>query len=92
MGVVLEEVDDVPPARVVLGMREHGGRVRGPCERDAQDVANRRFRAVGHQDQPVRQIERLVDVVGHHHHGPAGFLPDAQQDVLQLESRQRIEL
>ena len=37
MGVVLEEVDDVPPARVVLRMREHRGARAWPREGHFQD-------------------------------------------------------
>ena len=55
-------------------------------------LADGRFRAVGHQDQAVGEVQRFVDVVRHHHDDQLRLLPHAQQRVLQLEARQRVEL
>ena len=68
MRVMFEEVDHMPPASVVLGMPEHGTAQARPRERHLENVADGGFRAVGHQDQPVGEIQRLVDIMRHHHH------------------------
>jgi hypothetical protein len=92
MGVMLEEVDHVPAARVVLRVRQHSGTGARPRERHLQDVADGRLGPVGHQDQTIGEVKRLVDVMRDHHHRLARLLPDPQENVLQLEARQRVEL
>ena len=67
-------------------------RSRGRAQVDAQDLADRRRRAVGHHHDAVRQQHRLVDVVRDHHHRAAACLrDDLQQLVLQVRAGQRVE-
>jgi hypothetical protein len=47
--MMLEELDHVAPASMVVGMRQHGGAAPRTCERHGQRIAYRRLRAVGHQ-------------------------------------------
>ena len=49
-----------PGARAPPPVRAAAGTAR-------QDLADRGRRTVGHQDQPIGEIQRLVDVVRHHH-------------------------
>ena len=62
-----------------------------PLEVDAQDLADRRRRAVGHHDDAVGEQHRFVDVVGHHHDRALGAGDDLQQLVLQVRAGQRVE-
>src|SRR5215211_6098061 len=57
---------------------------------DAQHLAHLGRRGREHDD-PVRQVDRLVDVVGHEQHGHAELLADAQHEVLQVAARLRVD-
>jgi hypothetical protein len=46
-----------------------------PAPSARHPVATRRLGGVGHEDQAVGEVERLVDIVFHHHDG----LPDSSQ-------------
>jgi len=72
-------------------MLEDGGPLPGPCERNRHDLTQPRLRTVRHQQQPVRQIKRLVHIVRHHDDCISGTLPDFEQRVLQVEAGQRIQ-
>ena len=74
--VVVEEVDHVPAAGVVSGIGQDGRARSRPVERHRHALADRRGRPVGHEDQPIGQVERLVDVVRDHDDGLAGLFPD----------------
>ena len=76
---------------MVLHARHRGSAAR-PWKWHGKRVADRGGRTVGHEDQSIGQVQRFIDVVRDHDHGLVGFLPDTQQDVLQLEPRQRVEL
>src|SRR5438270_703960 len=62
-----------------------------PWQLDGEHVADRGRGAVGHQDDPVREEDRLVDVVGDHQHGAARSGHDPNQLVLQVRPRERVE-
>ena len=61
MRVMLEEIDHVPAAAVILRMRQNRGADARSREWRREGIADGRLRAIRHQDQPVREIERLVD-------------------------------
>ena len=48
-------------------------------------------RTLGHDHDAIRQVDGLVDLVGHEQHGLARFLPDAQQLDLHEVARLRVE-
>ena len=61
-------VQEISPGRwAEIGVRG----ARGSRGGGGAHVADGGFRAVGHQNQAIGQIERLVDVVRHHHDGLA---------------------
>src|SRR5688572_12950680 len=57
---------------------------------DAQHLANLRRRR-GEHDDAVGHVDRLVDVVGHEQHGHAVLLADAQDEVLEVAARLRVD-
>ena len=56
-------------------------RVPRPRKRHVHDVADRRRRTVGHQDEPIGKIERLVDVMRHHDHHPPRLASQTRSSV-----------
>ena len=91
MRMVVEEVQHSAAARVVIRMRQDSRAVSRPRERDFQNLSHARLRTVRHQDEPIGEVQRLIDIVRHHDHSAAVLFPDLQQRVLQLETRQRVE-
>jgi len=84
--MMLQKVDHVSTAVVVIEAAEDGCPGARSREGDDQGITDRRFRSVGHQDQPIRQIQRFIDVMRDHDDRLVSFLPDPQQRVLQLET------
>src|SRR5258708_6552267 len=88
---MFEEIDHAAVERVVLRMSQDGYALAWTWKGYRQDLPDQRCRAVGHQNQTVRKIERLVDVVRDHDDNLAVLLPDVKEDVLQLVARHRVE-
>ena len=63
---------------LVLGVREDRDAVPWAREGYRQHIANRGFGAVGHQDEPICQVESLIDIVRDQHDSGLGFLPHAK--------------
>src|SRR5688572_1654746 len=89
-GMILEKIDHSLTIAVVLGMFEHFMALARTAERRLQDLADACLRAIGHQHQPIRQIERFVDVVSHHDDNLSILFPCPQQRVLKVETRQGV--
>ena len=72
--VMVEELEHAPTTCVVR-MRENGRAAARPREWHFQDFSHPRLGTVSRQDKSIGEVQRLVDVVRHHHHSPAVLLP-----------------
>ncbi len=77
--------------RVVIGMAVQIGAAAVFRQRILHDLGQHGTRAVGHQENPVGEIDRLVDVVGDHEGGLPGLKTNAADLVLQRAARQRVQ-
>ena len=89
--MIFQKVDDRLPEPPVVAVFEDVVSIAGPCEGHRHDVAHVSGRAVGHQHDTIREIERLIDVVRDHDDDLPILLPRAEQRILQVEPRQRIQ-
>jgi hypothetical protein len=89
--VIFQEVDHFGPQRIVAAILEHAGSLARAWEGNREGVPEPRFRAIGHEQQPIGEVKRFVDVVGDHDYGVAGVLPYFEQRVLQVEAGEGIE-
>src|SRR5438309_534610 len=91
MSLVSKETYQTLARLVVPGIVEHGSPHSRSLERNIDDGSHRGCRTAGHQDDPIRQEQRLIDVVRHHQHRRSIFQEDVEQYLLQLVARQRVE-
>mmetsp|Transcript_27893 Transcript_27893/g.52174 ORF Transcript_27893/g.52174 Transcript_27893/m.52174 type:complete len:340 (+) Transcript_27893:987-2006(+) len=91
LGTLPEEVHQVVADRVVIGMLDDPGAGAGPGDRDLDRFRDAGEGTVGHQQDPVGQQDRLVDVMGDHEHGLFRAAPDLEQLFLDGAPRERIE-
>ncbi len=77
--------------RVVVGMAVQIDAAAILRQRIFHDLGQHSAGPVGHQENLVGEIDRLIDVMGDHEGGLSGFETDAAHLVLQRAARQRIE-
>ena len=77
--------------RIVIGMAVQIDAAAIFRQRIFHDLGQHGTGAVGHQENLVGEIDRLVDVVGDHEHGLAGLEADAPHLVLQRPAGERVE-
>jgi len=91
LGVILQEIDQIGSAGVVISMVENFRTITRACERHRIDFADACFRTVGHEDDAVGEIQGLIDVMRHHDNSLPRLFPNVQQLVLQIESGERVK-
>ena len=77
--------------RVIIGMAVQIDAAAILRQRIFHDLGQHRAGAVGHQENLVGEIDRLIDVMGDHERGLPGLQANAAHLVLQRAARQRIE-
>ena len=86
-----QEIDDVIAQRVVIGVAVQIDAAAILRQRIFHDFGQHRAGAIGHQENLVGEIDRLIDVVGDHERGLAGLQANAAHLVLQRAAGQRVE-
>ena len=86
-----QEIDDVVAQRVVKRMTVQIEAAAVLRQRIFHDLGQHGARAVGHQENLVGEINRLIDVMGDHERGLSGLETNAAHLVLQRAARQRIQ-
>ena len=86
-----QEIDDVVAQRVVIGMAVQIDAAAILRQRIFHDLGQHRAGTVGHQKNPVGEIDRLIDVMGDHERGLSGLQANPADLVLQRAARQRIQ-
>ena len=56
MRVVVEKVEHVPPAHVVVGMGQDSRAAPRPRKRNLQNLSDARFRTIRHQNQSIGEV------------------------------------
>src|SRR5690606_2007791 len=88
---VLEEADELFPVVEVSGIIHEFATISRPLELNFDDFPDAGGGAVAHEDNTVREVDRLIDVVGDHHRGESFAIPEIDKDLLELELGEFVE-
>ena len=86
-----EEADDAVAEALVLGMGGSLVAVARAGDGDFEIEADGGFRAIGHEDDAVTEVEGFVDIVGDHDDGFAVLFPEIEDEVLEFEAGEGVE-
>ena len=87
----MQKADQFTPQVVVIGVLNHLQALAGPGKGHVKNLADLRFRAIGHHHHPVGKQQGLIHVMGNHYGGDTSFLADLHQLLLQIAASEGIE-